>query len=175
MGEHQLEKSLNWASIVFKKLYLSPELQIPNWVVCISKFGTLTILNLETEDLSEVQQLTNANCCQSLPRKQRSELRLYLVKLQFDCADRQQKSNFLWKMQKHRLCWCFPPPLPSPLRNQDAFCSVSREYECYTTVRHNLNSFSKFCDPAISLFVCSEKWLPPGVPLSSLKYNVAQN
>ena len=82
---------------------------------------------------------TDANCCQSLPSDQSSELGVYLVKLQFDHKDKRWKSPVLENAKSSGCArgWCSSPS-PSHLRNQDAFCSVSREYECYTTVRHSV-------------------------------------
>merc|ERR1712108_120495 len=88
-----------------EKPYLSPELQTQDWAVCISKFRTLTILNLETN-----LQPSNANCFLSLPSEQSSELRVYLVKLQFDRGNRQQKILLFWKMQNAAAVLLFSTP-----------------------------------------------------------------
>jgi len=100
LGELQLERNLNY-------LQLSPELQIDHLTVCNSKFRTLNILKLNCS--------TNANCYQSLPSDRSSELRAYLVKLQFDHAEKAViNSTFLENPKSIGFAGIFhpsPPPL----------------------------------------------------------------
>ena len=118
---------------------------------------------------------TDANCCQSLPSDQSSELRVYLVKLQFDHADRRKKSPFLENAKSIGCAGrcCFHP---FPLSSEKPRCILFR----FKRIRmlHQSDTVSNI--PSVNLVILHSLFVliidsPSDVPLSSLKYSVAQS